>query len=192
MKKHIITIAGAPGSGKSSTVAGVARLLGYEHFSSGDLFRKMAAERGMSIEEINFAAETQKEIDRGVDEFLLRLGKERDNFVVDSRTAFHWMPESFKIFLRLDPHIAAERIFAQIQNGERASQSASSLNQLFDDTLKRIASEKKRFWDLYHIDFTDTKNYDVIIDTGVNDLRKVIEMAVNAYHVWLVAPESRI
>jgi cytidylate kinase len=189
MKKHIITIAGTPGSGKSSAAAGIARILGYEHFSSGDLFRKMAAERGMSIEEINFAAEKQKEIDRGVDEFLRHLGEERDNFVVDSRIAFHWMPESFKVFLWLDPHIAAQRIFIQLKNGRRESQPASSPDQLLDNTQKRLASEKKRFRDLYQIDFMDTKNYDLVIDTGVNDLQKVIAMVIDAYRGWLSVPE---
>jgi len=190
MKKHIITIAGIPGSGKSSAARGIARDLGYEHFSSGDLFRKMAAARGISIEEMNFVAEDQKGIDHSVDEFLVKLGKEKDNFVVDSRTAFHWMPASFKVFLSLDPHIAAQRMFAQIQEGKRISQVASSLDQLLNNTLQRIESEKKRFSDLYHIDFMDAKNYDLIVDTGVNDLQHVVEIVIKAYQGWLATPES--
>src|SRR3989344_1705177 len=85
MHKHIITITGFPGSGKSSTAQGVARALGYEYFSAGGLFRKMAAERGLSVEEINFAAEKQEEIDREVDRLLVELGKEKSGLVVDSR-----------------------------------------------------------------------------------------------------------
>jgi len=185
MKKHIITIAGVPGSGKSSAAAGVARVLGYEHFSSGDLFRKMAAERGLSIEEINFAAEKQREIDQSVDELLRSMGKEKDNLVIDSRTAFHWIPGSFKIFLQLNLAVAAQRIFAQIQEKERVSQVALSLEQVSLNTLKRLESEKKRFRGLYGIDFMDEKNYDLVIDTGVNDLQKVIEMIVQAYHEYL-------
>ena len=115
MRKHIITIAGLPGSGKSSTAKEVARALGYEHFSSGDMFRKMAAERDLSVEAINLAAEDQKELDREVDELLVKLGKEKEKLVIDSRMAFHWMPDSFKVLLRLDPKIAAERTFAHIQ-----------------------------------------------------------------------------
>ena len=190
MKKHIITIAGIPGSGKSTTAAGVARALGYEHFSSGDLFRKMAAERGLSIEELNLLAEKQREIDHGVDELLLKIGKEKNDLVIDSRLAFHWVPGSFKVFLRLDLHIAAQRILKNIQEERRVSQVASSLDQVFLNTLKRTESEKKRFRDLYDIDFTDTKNYDLVIDTGVNDLRKVIEIVVHTYHAWLGVPES--
>jgi len=185
MKKHIISIAGLPGSGKSSAAAGIARELGYEHFSSGDLFRKMAAERGVSIEKMNFVAEEQKEIDRSVDEFLVSLGKEKDKFVVDSRTAFHWMPGSFKVFFSLDPHTASQRMFSQIQAGKRVSQVASSFDELLANTLKRIESEKKRFHDLYHIDFTDAKNYDLVVDTGANDLEKVIALVIRAYKAWL-------
>jgi cytidylate kinase len=190
MKKNIITIAGVPGSGKSSAAVGIARDLGYEHFSSGDLFRKMAAERHISIEEMNQVAEKQKEIDNGVDELLVNLGKEKNNFVIDSRIAFHWIPDSFKVFLQLDPKIAAQRTFSQIQKEGRVSQAASSVDQMLEDTLKRIESEKKRFHGLYNIDFTDMKNYDLIIDTGVNDLQQVIARVVNAYSAWLNAPQS--
>ena len=102
MKKHIITISGFPGSGKSSTAKGIALELGYEHFSSGDLFREMAAERNLSVEGINFAAEKSKDIDYKVDKLLESMGKEKDNLVIDSRTAFHWIPNSFKVFLDLD------------------------------------------------------------------------------------------
>lgn len=185
MKKHIITIAGAPGSGKSTTAKGVAAALGYDHFSSGDLFRKIAAERGMTIEEINFAAEKQKEIDRSVDESLVALGKERDRFVIDSRTAFHWMPESFKVFLELDLHRAVERMFAQIAKGDRVSQEASSVDQLFENTVRRIESEKKRFRDLYQIDFMDMNNYDLVVDTSAHGPEEVAKIIIEHYEHWL-------
>lgn len=184
-KKHIITIAGLPGSGKSSAAAGVARELGYEHFSSGDLFRKMAAERGISIEEMNREAEKQKEIDGSVDALLRGLGKEKQNIVIDSRIAFHWIPDSFKVFLQLDLAVAAERIFAQVSAGERVSQHAASAAQVLENTQKRLESEKKRFSDLYALDFTDTKNYDLIVDTGANDLSSVISTIIQEYHTWL-------
>jgi CMP/dCMP kinase len=184
-KKHIITIGGLPGSGKSSAAARVAAELGYEHFSSGDLFRKMAAERGLSIEQMNFAAEKQKEIDEGVDALLRTIGHEKTDLVIDSRMAFHWIPDSFRVFLQLDPMIAAERVFTQMNAGERVSQAASSAKQVLDDTLARTESEKKRYRDLYDVDFTDFRGYDLVIDTGVNDLNAVVAMIVGAYREWL-------
>src|SRR3989338_9383625 len=101
------------------------------------MFGKMAAERDLSVEAINLAAEDQKELDREVDELLVKLGKEKEKLVIDSRMAFHWMPDSFKVLLRLDPKIAAERTFAHIQAEGRASQAGSSVEEVYANTLKR-------------------------------------------------------
>lgn len=188
-KKHIITIAGLPGSGKSSAATGVAKELGYEHFSSGDLFRKMAAERGISIEEMNFTAEKQKEIDVSVDALLRSLGEEKKNIVIDSRTAFHWIPDSFKVFLQLDLTVAAQRMFAQVSGGARLSQNATSPEQMLHNTLKRVESEKKRFRDLYAIDFSDTTQYDLVVDTGTHNLQETVSIIVQNYQAWLGAPQ---
>jgi cytidylate kinase len=185
MKKHIITIAGAPGSGKSSTAKIVAQKLGYEHFSSGDMFRKMAAEKGLSVEEINEAAEEQKSIDQKVDELLVGIGKEKDKVVIDSRTAFHWIPDSFKVFLDLDSQIAAERTFAQIQKEGRASQAASSVEEVRANTIRRTTSEHKRYQSLYNLDVTDKKSFDLVVDTQTNNLEQVAAIVVAAYETWV-------
>ncbi len=190
-KKHIITIAGLPGSGKSSTAKGVARNLKYQHFSSGDLFRKMAAERGLSVEELNFTAEKQKQVDREIDELLVKTGKEKSDLVIDSHTAFHWIPNSFKVFLDLEPKVAAARTFAHIQKEGRLSQGGSSIEEVYQNTLKRIKSEQDRFRDLYNIDITDKNQFDLVVDTGVNDLDQVIGTVFKAYREWLVESEDK-
>ncbi len=56
-KKEIITICGSLGSGKSSTAKLVAQKLKYQHFSSGDFMRKIALERGITLNELNVQAE---------------------------------------------------------------------------------------------------------------------------------------
>lgn len=185
MKKLIITIAGFPGSGKSSTAKGLAAFLGYRHFSSGDLFRKIAAQEGLSVEEFNFAAEKKKAIDREIDERLVELGKEKGNLVIDSHTAFHWIPESFKVYLDLDPRIAAERTFAHIQREGRVSQAGSSIDEVRKNTAKRIKSEQNRFRSLYGIDITDKTRFDLVVDTSTHDLEDVIKIIMEAYHNWL-------
>lgn len=187
MKKHIITIAGYPGSGKSSAAKGVAKALGYGHFSSGDLFRKMASERGLSVEEMNVTAEKQKAVDLEVDKLLEKIGQEKNYLVIDSRTAFHWIPDSFKVFLDLDPKTAAERTFTDIQREGRTSQTAASVAEAYKKTEERRASERKRYWDLYRIDPTEKQQFDLVIDTGTNDLQAVIALVMEAYEKWLLA-----
>src|ERR1700747_1164567 len=122
MKRDVITIAGSLGSGKSSTAKAVAAALGFRHFSSGDLFRQLAAERGESIEAMNISAELQRDIDLKVDNLLQDMYRTEDCLVIDSRMAWHWMPGSFKVFLTLDPATAGERIFAHLRGAGRMSE----------------------------------------------------------------------
>ena len=184
MKRRIITIAGALGSGKSSTGKRVASELGYSHFSSGDLFRAIAKERGLSIEEINKQAELEQEIDHAVDERLRQMADEMD-FVIDSKMADHWMPESFKVYLALDPHTAAKRIYNHIKKEGRMSQDAESVEHVFETTAARQASEKKRYMTLYGVDVEDLSPFDLVVDTAPNTLGAVVRIVVNAYRAWI-------
>ncbi len=84
-KKHIITIAGSLGSGKSSTAKRVAEILGYKHFSTGDFFRSIASERGISTVELNKAAETDLTVDKEVDNRSIKIVETESNVVLDSR-----------------------------------------------------------------------------------------------------------
>ena len=122
MKREIVTVAGSPGAGKSSTAKAVAAALGFRHFSSGDLFRQLAAERGESIEAMNLSAEVQRDIDLDVDKLLQEKYRAEDRLVIDSRMAWKWMPHSLKVFLVLDPDTAAERIFHNSHTGRPVKQ----------------------------------------------------------------------
>src|SRR6516164_8243705 len=130
MKKEIITVAGSPGAGKSSTAKAVASALGFRHFSSGDRFRQLAAARGESIEAMNISAEVQRDIDLEVDQLLQRMHRTEQQLVIDSRMAWRWMPQSFKVFLVLDPDTAAERIFAHLQQEGRLREAAQSVREV--------------------------------------------------------------
>lgn len=181
--KRIITIAGQPGSGKSSTAKEVARRLGYQHFSSGDLFRALAHEQGHDVLQANLSAEENAAIDDAVDGRLQAMGRSEDQLVVDSRLAWHWMPQSFKVFLDLDLDVAAQRILANMDEARRESESipadpAEYANQL----TERMSSEKRRYKMLYGVDLHDPANYDLIVDTASNDLEAVVELVLSGYH----------
>ncbi len=186
-KKHIITIAGRPGSGKSTTANEVAKLLGYTRFSSGDLMRDIAKKRGLSIRELNTVAETDKTIDHEIDNSLKRLN-ELERIVIDSRLAFHWIPNSFKVYLDLDLDIAATRIFRDM-NKKRVD-SGEEFDSPFDvaDSIRgRLISEKKRYMKLYGIDPYHPSHFDLIIDTARNDQSVVALKVYDLYKQWLAS-----
>ncbi|MGA7261911.1 MAG: cytidylate kinase family protein [Stellaceae bacterium] len=187
MKKDVITIAGSLGSGKSSTAKAVASALGFRHFSSGDLFRRIAAERGESIEAMNISAEVQRDIDLKVDNLLQDMYRKEEKLTIDSRMAWHWMPGSFKVFLVLDRDAAAERIFNDLQGGGRTSEDAGSVEEVRNSIDRRFASEQKRYAGLYGVNPTDPSNFDIVINTRHNDLKTVTSIVLAAYRAWRAA-----
>lgn len=187
MNKEIITLAGSPGSGKSSTAKVVASALGFGHFSSGDLFRQLAAERGESIEAMNISAEVQRDIDLKVDKLLQDIYRAQEKLVIDSRMAWRWMPHSFKVFLVLDPDTAAERIFNNLREQGRQSEDAKSIAEVRASIERRFASEQKRYRALYDVNPTDPLNFDVVINTRHNDLPTVSAIVIAAYRAWQTA-----
>lgn len=186
IKKHIITLSGLPGAGKSSTADLVAEMLGYRRFSSGDFMRAIAKKHDVSLDEINRMAENDKTYDREVDEMVRETGK-KSNIVIDSRLAFHWIPDSFKVFLKVDPHAAAERTFIHIREVGRAQQDAQSLEEVYEKLVARIESENKRYEELYGVNYSDETQYDFAIDTGKFPLEEVVRQIVEAYNRWLVS-----
>jgi cytidylate kinase len=185
MKKEIITICGGLGSGKSSTAKKVAEILGFQHFSSGDFFRQAGLELGLSINEINKRAETDPKIDEITDQ-KLRDMRDREKIVIDSRTAYHWIPESFKVYLDLPQEIAKVRILNSIKEDalRKQSEQVSSLEEVYEKMKERFESEQKRYWSLYKINNADKSNFDLIIDTNKNNLEQVVDIIVTEYKKW--------
>ncbi len=185
-KTSIITIAGKPGSGKSSTSKGVAAKLDYRHFSSGDLFRSIAAERGLDVKSANQHAEKESSIDDLVDQRLQEIGRTDSDIVIDSRTAWHWMPNSFKVYLDLDLNIAAKRIIMASDERQTANEYIPEDHEEYVEELQqRLDSEARRYESLYGINPYNTSNYDLVIDTAKYPIDEVVDKIVDAYKTWL-------
>jgi cytidylate kinase len=185
-KKEIISIAGTLGSGKSSTANLVASKLGYKRFSAGDFFRKIGIDLGISLNEVSKRAETDPLIDRKTDEEVKKVG-DMDKVVIDSRMAFHFIPQSFKVYLDLPPEIARERILNNLKENElrKQSEGSDSLEEIHRKITARLESERKRYKELYGVIHTDKSNYDLVIDTNKNNLEKVVGIIVNEYKKWI-------
>jgi CMP/dCMP kinase len=189
-KKHIITIAGKLGSGKSTAAKAVAKTLGYTHASTGDFMRAIAQKRGVSLSELSAHAETDPSIDKELDDHNVALG-EGENIVLDSRLGFHFIPQSFKVFLDLEPYVAATRILKDAQsnpNRQNEDKGFDSVEKIITSITDRLASERKRYSNLYNItDHTDHSNYDLVINTGLpeNSIEHVPEIIIDAYRKWL-------
>jgi cytidylate kinase len=187
-KKHIITISGKPGSGKSSTADKVAELLGYTRHSSGDMVRKILAREGLTLEEYNSRAKDDAAFDTKVDEALRELRSHKD-IVIDSRLGFYWIPESFKVYLDLDLSIATARIYKDtLSNSLRKSsgEGGTSLPDVARQVQTRMQNERDRFRDLYGVDPYNTEHFDLVINTSRHSPQTVALAIFDTYKKWLV------
>lgn len=179
----IITIAGKPGSGKSTISKRLAATLGYKHFSSGDLFRAIAREKNVSVDAINLLAEDDTSIDKAVDNKLQELGEHEDEIVIDSRMAWYWIPQSLKVYLDLDLGIAADRIYSSDDtNRFEIEERASSVEEYERQLSNRLDSESKRYLTLYGQNPYDTNNYDIVIDTHKNNPEQVEKIILDSFN----------
>ncbi|MBP6883663.1 MAG: AAA family ATPase [Candidatus Pacebacteria bacterium] len=185
-KKEIITLMGAPGAGKSSTSDRVAQKLGFQRFSSGDFMRKIALARGISLNELSLQAELDTSIDASIDDEVKKAG-DMNKVVIDSRLAFHWIPNSFKVYLDLPAEIAKERILSNLKVNKlrQESENASNVDEVYKQITERLESEKKRYWELYKVDHTNKSNFDLVVDTNKNNLDEVVDVIVAEYKKWI-------
>ena len=151
----IITISGKPGSGKTTAAKQVAQKLGYKHFSMGDLRGRIAQKHGMTIDELNEVGKKEFWTDKEADDELVKLGKEEDNLVMDSWIAYHFIPDSAKIFLEVDLKVGAERIFKDPRPDEAKKKTIKEVEEMLK---KRIANSKARYKKYYDIDYLDKSN----------------------------------
>lgn len=167
----IITISGQAGSGKSSVGRMLAERLGFRHYSMGDLRRKAAYERGITLAEFNKLGEKEDFTDRFVDELQEKLGRKEDNIVVDGRTSFHFIPHSVKIYLYADIDVRARRVLKD----ERQAERFSTLEECKKALDEREGSDDLRYKKYYSIDVRDKDNYDYCIDTSRISVKETVD-----------------
>ena len=133
----------------------------------GDMRGAMALERGMTIDEFNALGMTESFTDTQVDEYQAHLGKTEDNFIVDGWMSWHAIPHSFKVFLTIDPYVAAERIFAarQHESGREDEPEYRSVEETQETLSRRVSQNQERYQKWYSVDFLDLSHYDLVIDT---------------------------
>lgn len=162
----IITISGTAGSGKSTIAKILANKLKFKHHSTGDFMREMAKERNISLEDLGRIAEGDRSIDTALDKRQIELEKKEDNFVIDTRLGFHFIPSSFKIFLDAELKTRAQRIWRDIKvKNLRKEERAETLREIIDGIRTREKSEKARYKKYYNLDPYDQKHYDLVLDT---------------------------
>jgi cytidylate kinase len=187
-KKQIITIAGKPGSGKTTTRDLVAAELGFNTYSTGEWFREISSQRGLDLLAGNLHAETDRSIDDEIDQRQRELGINEDQFVIDGRLAWHFIPNSFKVYLHLDAATAAQRIIDDPSASREAKELVHDDPEAYAASLHdRLASENVRYLNLYGVDPGKLENYDLVVDTSTRSPEEVSRLVVDGFQRWIAS-----
>ena len=173
-----IAITGDPGSGKSTFARAVSELTGFRLITTGNIFRTLAAEKGISLTELNEMAESQAEIDHLVDDFLKTLDNQKEHLILDSRMAWFFVKDALKIRLTVDLEVAVHRIF---KDGAELREKFPDMNTAIDEVDRRRKSEILRYKNLYGVDIGDPVNFDLVINTSQKAPRDVTQEFEKAF-----------
>jgi cytidylate kinase len=155
----LITISGLPGSGKTTVARLLSEKLGVPHVYAGDLYRKEAMERGLSLEEFNALSDNDHSIDRALDAKMAAYARQ-GNMVLEGRLAgFIAVQEgvpALKVWLTAGEEVRARRV---------AQREGKDWRQVLRLNGERHGSDAKRYRDIYGFDLNDTSIYDLVLDS---------------------------
>ena len=172
-----ITITGNLGSGKSTICKLLNENYQFEVYSTGKVQRELARQMNMTTLELNRLMCSDKKYDKMIDDETARISREnRDkNIIFDSRLAWHFVEKSFKVFVSVSLEVAAERVM----NDQRgAEEKYTSIEEAKNLLAERAATERRRYKDIYDLNYMDFSNYNLIIDSTYCEPDKIAEIII--------------
>jgi cytidylate kinase len=166
-----ITVSGPPGCGATTLTEGLAAALDCGYVIGGDIFRELAEERDLSLQQLIAKAEEDDAIDRALDERLRRIaeqwGAANKSFVLESRLA-GWLAGNradLRIWLDAPEEVRVERLDQE---------------EIGAAMRVREVSEAGRYRSYYRIDLEDQSFYDISLNTARWDAETVLDIVLSA------------
>lgn len=185
VKKNIIALTGELSSGKGTVSKILMEDLNYGVYRNGDYFRKLAKENGMSVTEFNEYVKGHTEIDIQIENSAKEYAKNHENFIIDARLGWYAVPESFKVYLKVDIDEAAKRAFDNQDEDKKQTERFNTIEEQKADMEKRYKLENERYYEVYGVRKDDMSNYDLVIDTTNLTPRQVADIIKTQYIQWL-------
>lgn len=175
-----IAISGDLGSGKSTIGRLFENRMGLKFHSGGSIFRSLATKYNMTPAEFSKYSEIHPEIDEEIDGELVKISSNDENMAIDSRMAWHFVPDSFKLHLLVDIEVAAKRIMDE----NRGTEKYPTLETAIEKIKARKSSENKRYTEKYNVNPDDLNNYDLVIDTTHATPEEICDLIEKCLNEW--------
>lgn len=183
-KRNIISLSGDLASGKGSVSKVLMDKLSYGIYRNGEYFRKLAKEANMSLAEFGKYVEQHPEIDIEIENSAKEYAKSNDNFIIDARLGWYAVPESFKVYLKVDINEAARRAFKDSKRKDL--EQFTDIETHKQALIERFKCENERYFKLYGVKKDDYNNYDLVVDTTNLTPEEVADTIIREYKKWKV------
>ena len=182
-RKDVISITGDLASGQSTVSKMLAEDLGFFLYRNGTYFRELAIKSGMSVTEFGFYVKDHPEIDIEIERSATEYAKNNENIVIDAKLGWYAVPESFKVYLKVDLDVSAQRAF--YDEKRKSTEKFNTVEEQKQDIIRRYNYENERYWNLYQIRKNDMSNYDLVVDTTDKTPEEVAKIIEEEYSKWL-------
>ena len=175
----IITIGGNMGAGKTTLANNLANELHYQQLYVGGIFRDMAAEKKLSIEQFYAQLKEDPAVEQAVDQRQAMMMREKDDLIVQGRVAWYFAKSSpfkvFNILLTVSFVVGVERV------GEKKGNVGKTADEVAVATGEREKMERERYKMLYGIEnHLDPKQYDFVLDTTSLTEQEMLDKVLSA------------
>ena len=177
-----ISLTGDLGSGKSTVGKILSEKYEAKIYSTGPIVRQIAADRGISVGELNKLMESDPKIDHEMDDRLKLLSNEPGNLIIDSRMAWFFTEGTFRVYLATSIEESAKRIY---NDPNRSSEKFESVEEAVVKIRARKQSENLRYKTLYGADCSFMGNYDLVVDTTASPAEAAAEIISESYKNYL-------
>lgn len=168
----VVTISGLPGTGTTTTAKLVEAAIGYTYVNTGAIFRQMAKERGVTLNEFGKLAASDPAIDRELDARQIALAR-KGGIVLEGRLSGYMVysanVNALKVLLEAPLRTRVERI---------ARRDIISLPEAERLTLEREKDERDRYIRIYGFDLNRTDIYDLVLDSSKLDPEQIKQAIV--------------
>lgn len=165
-----ITIFGLSGTDTRPVGKMLAESLGYTFLSSEQLFKRKADELGIEFSKFEEFCRRNPKYNLNLDRSIAEFGRNNDNFVMESRLAYHFIPDSKKVKLICSYYSRIRRV------ADKHKMPFSIASKKTNEIESSAAKRHRKFYGIKKL--APDNKFDLIIETTRMSTSEIVAIII--------------